>query len=160
MSAPHLRLVDRIVNEHGEIVDCPHCADARAEAEEWEREVLKLKRRVRALTEDKDAKARSDKDYPIALRLFDYWRAQTGHERARLDPARLRLALAAVKLYREDLEKLAWVVQYGRELAYVDARGNRFDSFGLLFRDAEHIEKYARAWWTHCRRNGGRDGRS
>jgi hypothetical protein len=86
--------------------------------------------------------------------LFDYWRSQTGHERARLDPARLRLALAAVKLYREDLEKLAWVVQYGRELAYVDAKGNRHDSFGLLFRDAEHIERYARAWWTHCRRNG------
>jgi hypothetical protein len=154
MSAPHLRLVDRIVNEHGEIVDCPHCAAARAEAEEWEQEVLKLKRRVRSLTEDKDAKARNDKDYPIALRLFDYWRSQTGHERARLDPARLRIALSAVKLYREDLEKLAWVVQYGRELAYVDAKGNRHDSFGLLFRDAEHIERYARAWWTHCRRNG------
>jgi hypothetical protein len=24
----------------------------------------------------------------------------------------------------------------------------------LLFRDADHIEKYANAWWTHCKRTG------
>jgi hypothetical protein len=47
-----------------------------------------------------------------------------------------------------------WVIQYGKHLAYVDERGVKHDSWGLLFRDADHIEKYANAWWTHCKRTG------
>jgi hypothetical protein len=161
MSAPHLRLVDRIVNEHGEIVDCPHCAAARAEAEEWKQEVLKLKSDVRRLKEDKAMKAREDDDYPAAYELFDEWRRETGHPRAKFegDIRRVQRALSVIRLYREDREKLSWVIQYGKHLAPV-WRGEKQDSWGLLFRDADHIEKYARAWWTHCRRNGGRDGGS
>jgi hypothetical protein len=46
------------------------------------------------------------------------------------------------------------VVQYGKHLAYVDPKGTRHDSFGLLFRDAEHIEKYANAYHRWSRANG------
>lgn len=155
MSAiPHLRLVDI---ETGEVQDspssCPHCAEAQAEAEVWEREVLKLKRDLKRLTEDRDAKLRNDKDYPDAEDLFDEWRRECGHSNARFDFNRIRLAITAIRRYRKDRDKLSWVIQYGKHLAYVDGRGVKHDRFGLLFQDAEHVEKYANAW-ARARRRG------
>lgn len=149
-AAPHLRLVQTPVDENGEIHACPTCRDALNEAETWEQEVLKLKRQLKQALEDRDARMRNDKDFPAAVALFDEWRAETNHPRARFDSARMRLALAAVKLYRDDLDKLSWVIKRAKHFPYVDPRGVRHDSFGLLFRDAEHIERYANEW--HRRR--------
>lgn len=146
-AAPHLRLVQTAIDENGEVVPgCPHCNDARAEAEVWEQRVLQLERQVKRLQEDRDEKQRQDRDFPAALELIDEWKRECGHPKARVDPARIRLAMAAVKLYREDRDKLSWVIQHGKFLAYVDEKGTRHDSFGLLFRDAEHIERYANGW--------------
>ena len=156
MSAvPHLRVVHNIDATTGELVGCPHCAAAHEEAELWEQEVLKLKRQVKQALEDKDAKLRNDQHFGAASDLFDEWKTETNHPRARFDNARIRLAMAAVKLYgKDDRDKLSMVVQYGKHLAYVDERGTRHDSFGLLFRDAEHIEKYANAYHRWARQNG------
>lgn len=143
--APHLRLVQTAIDENGEVVPgCPHCNDARNEAEVWEGRVLQLERQVKRLQEDRDDKMRRDRDFPGALDLIEEWKRECGHPKARVDPARIRLAMAAVKLYRDDRDKLSWVIQHGKSLAHVDSKtGQRFDQFGLLFRDAEHIEKYA-----------------
>lgn len=157
MSArPALRLVQNVVDDNGELAGCPNCRQALEEAETWERRVLELEAKVRRLEEDKDAKARQDKDYPAAAELFDEWRRETGHPNARFDGdiRRVQRALRVIKLYRKDREKLSWVIQYGKHLAYVDERGVKHDSWGLLFRDADHIEKYANAWYLHCRRKG------
>jgi hypothetical protein len=32
--------------------------------------------------------------------------------------------------------------------------GEVHDGFGLLFRDADHIEKYATKWWRYQKRQG------
>jgi hypothetical protein len=153
-AARHLRIVDTETGEVHEEGDCANCADARAEAEIWEKEVLKLKRQVKRLEDDKDEKNRQDKHYPAAASLFDEWRDECNHPKARFDPARIRLALSAIKAYgAEDREKLSWVIQCGKHLAYVDpCTGERHDSFGLLFRDSEHIEKYANKYARWLRR--------
>jgi hypothetical protein len=161
-AAPHLRLVQTAVDENGEVVPgCPHCASARSEAEVWEERVLELERKVKRLTEDRDAKVRNDKHFPAALGLFEEWQQECGHPNARFDFARIRLSLSAVKLYGKDREKLSWVIQHGKHLAYIDERGVRHDSFGLLFRDAEHIERYANGFARALKRNpalyGGTD---
>jgi len=145
-AAPHLRLVQNLVNDDGELVGCPHCADARAEAETWEQEVLKLKRQIKRLTEDKDAKLRNDKDYPAAAALFEEWQRECNHPNASFDTNRAQLAIRATRRYRKHRDKLSWVIQYGKHFAYVDANGVKHDRFGLLFQDAEHIEKYANAY--------------
>ena len=158
MSArPALRLVDHLVDENGEVQDCPHCQDARAEADVWEQRVLELERKVRRLEEDKGEALRRDKDYLAALGLFDEWRQETGHPKAKFDRNRAALAIRMIRGYRNHREQLSWVIQYGKHFAYVDEKGVRHDSFGLLFRDAEHIERYANAWARRRHEIGGHD---
>src|SRR5262245_56819560 len=142
-AAPNLRLVNTETSEVSEHAECPNCAAALEEAETWEKEVLKLKRQVKRLMEDRDATDRNDKQYPAAADRFDEWRTECNHPNARFDPARVRLALSAIKRYgKNDRDKLSWVIQCGKHLAYVDpVTRERHDSFGLLFRDSEHIEK-------------------
>jgi len=154
-AARHLRVVETVVDQDtGELAACPNCAAALSEAETWERRVLELEQKVRRLTEDRDAKLRQDKHYTAALDLIEEWKRECGHPKARVDHARVRLALSAVKLYKDNRDALSMVIQRGKHLAYVDERGNRHDSFGLLFRDAEHIERYANEYARWRRRNG------
>lgn len=157
-AVPHLRVVD---TETGELHDtpssCPHCAEAVAEAEIWERRVLTLERQVKRLTEDRDAKLRADKDYPAALDLLEEWARECGHPNAKLnDPKRIQLALSVVKRYRKEREKLSLVIQHGKQLAYVDPNtGYRHDSFGKLFGSSDEIEKRATQFFLWARRRGG-----
>jgi hypothetical protein len=152
---PALTLVQNLVDpDTGELGGCPHCAEALAEAETWERRVLQLEAALKRATEDKDAKLRNDRDYPAAIDLLEEWKRECGHPRARIDLARINLALRAVKLYKDNREALSMVIQRGKHLAYVDERGTRHDSFGLLFRDAEHIERYANEYARWARRSG------
>lgn len=147
LPARHLRAVNVETGELVDSTDCPHCADARAEAEIWEQRVLTLERQVKRLTEDKDAKTLRDRDYPAAVGLFEEWQRECAHPKSKLDIARTRLALTAVKLYKGEREKLSLVIQQGKHLAWVDETGHKHDSFGLLFRDAEQIEKRATAYY-------------
>lgn len=154
MTRPALHIVQTPVDDNGELAGCENCRSALEEAETWERRVLQLEAALKRATEDKDARLRNDKHYTAALGLFHEWQEQTSHPRARFDTARARLAVAAVKLYNDNREALSMVIQYGKHLAYTDDRGTRHDSFGLLFRDAEHIEKYANAYARWARRQG------
>lgn len=155
MSAvPHLRVVHDVDAQTGELTNCPHCQAAYAEAEIWEAEVLALKRKLKAALEDKDAKLRQDAAFPAALDLFELWKTECRHPRAKLDTARTRLLVTACKLYKDELDKLRWVVFYGRDLAFVNDRGVRQDHLGLLFRDAEHIERYCNGWFRHAKAHG------
>jgi hypothetical protein len=158
-AAPHLRLID---SETGEIHDapspCPHCAEAREEAEIWEREVLKLKRDIKRLTDDKDARLRADKHYPVALDLIDEWKRECGHPNASAeDPKRVQLALSVVKRYKDQREKLSLVIQHGKHLAFVDPdTGFRFDEFGRLFGSSDEIEARASKFWLWDQRRKAR----
>lgn len=152
-AVPHLRLINTETGEVQDTSSCPHCAEAHAESEIWERRVLQLERQVKRLTEDRDAKLRNDKDYPAAHDLFDEWRTETGHPNAQFDANRIRLAITAIRRYGKHREKLSWVIQYGKHLAYMDQRGVKFNQFGLLFRDSEHIERYANSYWAWARKS-------
>jgi hypothetical protein len=161
MTDPALKLVD----ENGELrtPGCQDCKDKAARLAGLQgdydaivRELATVIRQRDALKQDKDEKMRKDKMYPEAEALFEEWQRECGHPNAKLDPARIRLALGAVRRYKDHREKLSWVIQYGKHLPYVDENGVRHDSFGLLFRDSEHIERYANMYarWRGRRSNG------
>ena len=143
----------RIVDEHtGELraPGCPEChelatklASREGDIDSLARELATVMRQRDALKKDKEEKMRSDKLFPDAYALFDEWRVECNHPNAEFDPARIRLALSAVRRYKKHREQLSWVIQYGKHLAYVDEKGERHDGFGLLFRDSDHIERYA-----------------
>jgi hypothetical protein len=123
--------------------------EAKAETEIWEKRVLQLERQVKRLTEDKDAKLRNDKHYPIALDLIDEWKRECGHPNASAsDPRRVQLALSVVKRYKDQREKLSLVIQQAKHLAFVDPNtGFRYDEFGRLFGSSDEIEKRATQYW-------------
>lgn len=154
MSArPALHIV-RDIDANGELTNCPHCAAAYAEAEQWKQDLLAVKRQLKTALEDKDAKMRDDAAYPAALALFELWKTECRHPRAKLDSARTRLLIAAAKLYKNEIAQLRWVVFCGRDLAFVNDKGVRQDHIGLLFRDSEHIERYANNWYRHAKATG------
>ena len=153
-SAPHLRLVDTETGEIHDTGDCPGCAEARAEAEVWERRVLELERKVKRMELDREAKLRADRNYPAAEALFEEWKAECGHPHAKFDVKRIMLALSAVKRYKDEREKLSLVIGHGRHLAFVNAEGEKYDEFGRLFKNSDEIERRATAYWRWARRNG------
>jgi hypothetical protein len=155
---PHLKLVDAETGEiHDAPTSCPHCAEAREEAEIWEREVLKLKRQLDREREDRDAKLRNDKHYPAAIALIQEWKTECGHPNASEDdPRRVQLALRVIKRYKDQREKLSLVIQHGKHLAFVDPdTGFKYDEFGRLFGSSDEIEARASKFWLWQRKRGG-----
>lgn len=165
MSEPALRVVPDVDPDTGEIIEnaaCQECARLRGLLFTLEQDNRRLEKDLRTwrgkyekAIEDRDAKLRNDKDYPAAADLFEEWQRECGHPDAQFDHARVGLAIRAIRRYRKHRDKLSLVIQYGRHLAYVNDRGRKCDSFGLLFRDADHIEKYANEFWLWQRRRGG-----
>lgn len=155
-AAPHLRLVDHLVDENGEIQDCAHCAETRAECEVWERRVVKLEQDLKRALEDKDAKLLRDRYYPLAVGLLEEWRTETGHPNAKIDdPRRIRLALTVVKRYKDERHKLSYVIQQAKHLAWVDPdTGLKHDSFGKIFGSSDEIEKRATHYYLWARKRG------
>jgi hypothetical protein len=153
-AAPHLRLIDTETGEVQDHTSCPRCAEAIAEAEAWERKLLAADREIQRMKADKDAKMRADKLYPEAERLFQEWQEECGHPNSEFGPDRIRLALAALKLYKgEKRVYLSWAILGAKHGAFVDDKGEKHDRFGLIFRGSEEIEKnanrYARWKRTH-----------
>jgi hypothetical protein len=111
------------------------------------------------LTPDPDLRSRSpitDQDHTrrVGLRrrgdhetaeLFEHWRRVMSHPKARLDRKRLARCEWALKHYGLETAKLAiegcarsdW--HMGRDPR---SSGRRFDDLGLIFRDAEHVERF------------------
>jgi len=147
-AARHLRIVDTETGELHEEGDCAKCADARAEAETWKQEVLKLKRDLKREREDNDEKMRRDKFFPAAIALIQEWKTECGHPNSSEDdPKRIRLAMSVVKRYKDDRDKLSLVIQHGKHLAFVNDDGFKFDEFGRLFGSSDEIEKRATQYW-------------
>ena len=155
MSArPNLHIV-RDVDTNGELTNCPHCADAYAEAEQWKQDLLSVKRQLKAALEDKEAKMLADPGYQEAIRLIQEWKRECGHPTASEDdPKRVRLALTVLKRYRDKRDALSYVIQHGKHLAFVNDEGHRFDEFGRLFGSSDEIEKRANQWFRHARNRG------
>jgi uncharacterized protein with PIN domain len=158
MTAParHLTVVQTVVDdESGELAGCPSCRAALEEAETWEKRVLQLEQALKRATEDKDARLYRDKDYTAAHALFEEWQRECGHPNAKFDPARINLALRAIRRYGKDNRAaLSMVIQHGKHLAWVNPKtGSKKDSFGLLFRDSDQIESRANEYARWRKRN-------
>lgn len=75
--------------------------------------------------------------------LFEYWKDKTGHPRARLDDKRRRKLATALRFYSlaeckkaiDGCTKSAW--HQGQ-----NPNGKRYDQISLIFRDAEHVERF------------------
>ena len=80
---------------------------------------------------------------PPAQRVFEHWRTVLEHPRASLDSKRRRIIEAALKLKPED--ECLRVIDGCRASAYhmgENEKRIRYDSIGLLFRDADHMERF------------------
>ena len=152
MTAQPLRLAWDADSGEVQSSECPKCqetnamlAGARADYEAIVKELATVIRQRDALRLDKEEGQRRDNLYPLAHKLFEFWQVQCGHPNAEFGSDRVRLALAALKLYKtpEKREKLWWAILGAKHAAYRDPKGKVHDSFGLIFRGSEQIEDFA-----------------
>lgn len=75
--------------------------------------------------------------------VFDYWKQQTGHSKAKLDSFRMKKIRGALKDYSVEECKLAIDGCVGSEWHKGNnENGKAYDSIGLIFRNAEKIEGF------------------
>ena len=91
---------------------------------------------------DGDGITTPDKSGPVE-RVFAHWRTVLEHPKATLDPKRRRILVAALRLKPE--ADCLRVIDGCRASAYhmgENEKRTRYDSIGLLFRDADHMERF------------------
>lgn len=69
--------------------------------------------------------------------LFEHWRTQCGHQRARLSPDRRRKIAARLRDFTFD--ELITAIDGAARGAFVDERGVRHDDLSLIFRNPEKV---------------------
>ena len=140
--ARHLRVID----SQGEVQDdCPQCQALRDQLAGAETEIRGWRQRYQNLKRDKDADAQKDALWPTAVELFALWRRDTGHKRSLWTLDRFEKVRPLLEKYGRSACELAI-----RGIAYepnTKMRKNgtmeRFDDWGLVFRDAGTLERYA-----------------
>lgn len=81
-----------------------------------------------------------------AARVFEHWQARTGHRKARLTPERAQKILARLRQgYSEAELRSAVDGCVGSKFHSGDNEdGTVYDDIGLIFRNGENVEKFAR----------------
>lgn len=76
--------------------------------------------------------------------IFERWKVTMGHPRARLDAKREKAirAMLAVGYSVEDLELAIFGCSVSPFHQGQNDRGTKFEDIGLIFRDAEHVDKF------------------
>lgn len=79
--------------------------------------------------------------------LFEHWKAVMGHTRARMDLARKKIIQARIGdgYTQEDLMMAIDGCAASAFHMGENDRGQRYDSLTLIFRDADHVDKFIRA---------------
>lgn len=161
MTPAELKLVDP---ETGELLapGCPECHDKATKIAGLENDVTGIAKQLAKAIRERDAKQqqieerqRKDPLYPHAWELFTLWQVECNHPNAEFGPDRIRLALAALKLYKtpEKREMLKWAILGAKHCAYRDPKGKVHDSFGLIFRGSEQIEDFTNRYARWKRAN-------
>lgn len=129
------------------LVECEECerlrgqiATALVDLENAEADVRALRRQLAAARADRSSELSSHPNLGLAERLFEFWKEETGHERAQLGPKRLRAILARLEKY--DARDIAKAIRGAAKAAYVDERGVRHDDIELICRDEVKLEKF------------------
>jgi hypothetical protein len=144
-----LRLVDP---ETGEITekDCPGCA-------QWETTYAELERKYRGalsqignLRADKEAEARADKLWGVAVALFHEWKIATGHTRSGWTGDRFWLCRPYLQHDGFPTCRYAvWgVAAHPNTKQVTKGYTERYDDFELVFRSRATFERYANRGWA------------
>lgn len=82
--------------------------------------------------------------------VFEYWKERMGHERARMDAARLKVIRARLADGYEVADLCLAIDGCAASAFHMgeNDRGQRYDSITLILRDADHVDKFVRAGET------------
>lgn len=125
-------------------------------------EIKKKLRAIKRLEDDKAAKLSSDRLFPVAKELFDFWVAQCGRDAAQteLGPARLGLLIARLKgrkrLGSENPARdVARAILGAKHDAYVNPKGKRHDDLTFICRNEATLEDFIGRYerWKSCSTN-------
>jgi hypothetical protein len=151
-AAPHLRLINTETGElHAETTDCPGCADARAEAETWEQDVLKLKRQIKRMLADKEIERKEYAARVVVLDVFDEWREKTGHKNSKLTADRFD-GIRRMLETEYTREQFSWMIdglaaypyqRYSARFAEKVPNSERRDDIAYACKAGERFEKLA-----------------
>jgi hypothetical protein len=145
MSRPALRLVDADTGELLDVGDLPELAQLRDKLAGAERDINAWRMRYAELARDKQAEAIANKLWPVAIRVFEAWKQQCNHPRARWTADRFWLMEPLLVKYSEQ-ECLRAIAGAAYD-PFVTTRKNgttkRHDALELIFRDAGRLEDFA-----------------
>lgn len=103
-------------------------------------------RELGELRRDKDEEAREHEAWPMAVKLFEYWKQQTGHKRARWTEDRFWVVLPHLK--KLGAANCAAAIAGLAFQHYEKPRRNgsieHFDGWETCFKDAGRVESYAK----------------
>jgi hypothetical protein len=82
----------------------------------------------------------------IARRIFEFWKSTTNHPRSRLDDKRLKLICSRLTdgYTERDLKLGVFGCKHSRYHQGENDRHEVYDSIELIFRDADHVDKFMR----------------
>jgi hypothetical protein len=112
-------------------------------------------RRQLGAAQGKQGKARKQHPhYDMAVRLFEFWQEQCGHERAQMGPKRERALLSRLDDY--SARDIAKAIRGAAVAAYVDPRGVKHDDIELICRDEVKLEKFIERYerWRESQHGG------
>lgn len=138
----HLRLVD----QNGEVSEfaCPNCQAKDDEFDELLRKFRSQSRELAELRRDRAREAREHEAWPTLKALFDYWREQTGHAKAKWTADRFWHALTLWSDFGTGncAAGIAGIAHDPNRKQMKNGKWETFDSWELLFRETGTLERY------------------
>ena len=151
MSAPaqHLRVVD---TDTGEIIEhdpnaCPHCVPLLDQIKGLQRDIRGWAQRFAELKRDKEAEAKAHADWPLAVRLFEYWQQKCNHPGSGWTVDRFEAIQPFLRHKKYGPVACVRAIDGAAFAPFTTQRKNgstkRHDDWGLIFREADRLEDFA-----------------
>lgn len=142
---------------HLRAVQCTGCEKLALQTEEQAQVIheqdVDLRKKRRELSAAKRELAKFFREHPkhdAVDRLFAYWQKELKHPGAKLDPARTKAILLMLEFFSPS--ELAAAVKGCAVAGTTNPKtGKLYDSIGLIFRDADHVDEYIGRYakWYH-----------
>lgn len=135
-------LVDSTTGEH--LGECPNCAAVQDQLDGAHKEIRAWRARYADLKRDKEREMKDHELFPVAAKVFEYWKERCCHPRSDFTPDRFFLLMPFVKRYGEKLCRQA--IDGAAFDPFVTRRKNgspkRHDGVDLIFRSADKFEEF------------------
>lgn len=141
----------QIMNADGELIrneerECPNCADHKDEIKGLNRDLTTWRLRHANLMRDKEAEAREDGMWQLAQRLFEVWKALTGHNRSEFMWDRFNMVAPYLRNKKYGPRLVAMGIVGIAYDPYTPIRKNgtksRQDRWDQLFKNTDRFEEY------------------